>query len=383
MSEIAQITPQQELARQVNENEAVRSQIIAVLPENVSFDRFARVTGIALLENPDLALADRTSFFTALVKCATKGLVPDGNQAALAIYKDSKTGKKTVSLLLMIHGLADMVAEYGWDLITGVVHANDDFDWDESPGNPNPIRHRKPPLGQERGDRIGAWAYAKHRDGMIRIAVLDASDVAKCKAKAKTDKFWRDWPEAMWAKTAGKKLAKNLPLSEGSAARVRRLISDSDLPSDETTALYGSERAQLPAATASVPEDGESHPEPTGPVETPQPPGPVDSFDFADVEPVREEDADAGEQETLDYREGWDPGDTPFDSVPKNQTFAAKGDTIRKVASSQRGRDWLLSILLSEIPHSNPTRMDIAAFLRMEHPETWVRYEAKAAEGQS
>ncbi len=365
-------------------------QIALALPDNVSADKFLQIANRALLENPALLNADRASLFTAVSQCGTAGVDPDGRQAALVIYKTKvKTPGEPdrwiekVQCIIMIGGYRKIAAEYGWSIETDVVRGNDEFDYE---GGLHPtLTHRKPPLGAERGSLIGAYAICRHRQHDPIIVVLDGTEVAKAKAASRASKFgpWVDWESEMWAKTAGRKAFKQLPLGERETVRLRALLDESGLGHDPVAELYGSERAQLPAATASAPEDGESHPESAGPVETPQPPGPVDSFDFADVEPVREEDAEAGEQETLDYREGWDPGDTPFDSVPKDQTFAAKGDTIRKVASSQRGRDWLLSILLSAIPHSNPTRMDIAAFLRMEHPETWMRYETKVAEEAS
>ncbi len=364
-------------------------QIALALPDSVSADKFLQIANRALIENPALMTADRASLFTAVSQCAASSLEPDGKQAALVIYKTKvKTPGEPdrwiekVQFMPMVSGFRKIAAEHGWSIEDEVVRANDEFDF-QGGLSPNLI-HRKPRPGIDRGPLEGAYAICRHRTHHPIIVVLDREDVMRLKAASKTSAYgpWKDWEPEMWRKSAARKAFKQLPLGERETVRLRALLDESGLGHDPVAELYGSERSQLPAATASVPEDGESHPEPAGPVETPQPPGPVDSFDFADVEPVREEDADA-EQETLDYREGWDPGDTPFDSVPKNQDFAAKGDTIRKVASSQRGRDWLLSILLSAIPHSNPTRMDIAAFVRMEHPETWARYETKAAEEAS
>src|SRR3954453_7102800 len=74
-------------------------QIEYALPPTVTKQRFLRATVTALLTNPDIGEATDISIFRALLRCAQDGLLPDGRQAAIAVYRNNKTGKKEASYL--------------------------------------------------------------------------------------------------------------------------------------------------------------------------------------------------------------------------------------------------------------------------------------------
>lgn len=230
--EIAQRTPVQNLIATVRGDNS-RAEIQKALPEGVSVNRFESATVTALLQNPDLAKCDETSFFLALVKCAQDGLFPDGREAALVPYK----GK--VSYLPMIHGVRKTAAEFGWTIRTHVVYANDQFEHEQ--GTDDRITHKPTPIGADRGELVAAYAIAHHRDGRRSITeVMTAADVAKAKDVAQTDRVWKQWPAQMWEKTVGHRIAKKLPLDPVDQQRLTRILDAVDLgPGESARLLYG------------------------------------------------------------------------------------------------------------------------------------------------
>src|SRR5260370_37569637 len=72
--------------------------LMQALPAHVSVDKFKRVLITAVSSNPELLYANRRTLFTAAVRCASDGLLPDGREAALVVYntrvkqRDPNTG---------------------------------------------------------------------------------------------------------------------------------------------------------------------------------------------------------------------------------------------------------------------------------------------------
>lgn len=238
MSEIAQRTPAQELAEQIR-GEDFREQLAAALPEGISVDKFARVTVTALMEDaaktrdPDKQLvnADRGTLYSAVIKCAQDGLLPDGREAALVVF-----GGK-VSYMPMVQGFRKIVGEFGWTVRSGAVYAADEFEYTVEPPT---LRHKDAAPGVDRGELVAAYARATHRDGRREQVVLLAPEIAKRKKVSKTDKVWNEWPAQMWAKTAVRDLFNELPLDPADKARVTRVYEASDLaPGEAATLLYG------------------------------------------------------------------------------------------------------------------------------------------------
>lgn len=242
MSEVANRTPaQQRIAMVRSDGTAV--QLRDALPPSVSVERFTRATVTALMQNEDLGTADERTFFQSLVKCAMDGLLPDGREAALVIYK----GK--VQYLPMIAGTRKIAAEYGWTIHTHVIYANDRFEIDLGGGLPVHI----PVLVGDRGEMVGAWARATHRDGRApMVEVMRAEDIAKAQAVAKTDMIWKAWPAQMWEKTVGHRIAKKLPLDPTDTERLSRVIEATEVqPGESGAQLYGPQDAtfsEIPSA---------------------------------------------------------------------------------------------------------------------------------------
>ena len=215
MSEIVQRTPQEDLIAQVR-SDGFKREVAMALPENITPGYFVRVTVTALMQTPDLAGADRASFFQSLIKCAQDGLLPDGREAALVLF----SGK--VQYLPMVGGIRKKLAEFGWTLEARCVYEGDEFDYEY--GLEPHLTHRPPRPGTPRGARQGVYAVAKHKDGRRQFTVLDEAAIAKIRAIAKTKTVWDSWPDPMAEKTAAKQLANDVPLDPADREQLRTLI---------------------------------------------------------------------------------------------------------------------------------------------------------------
>lgn len=275
-----ELSPVEKLAAEVRSAD-VRGQVEAALPEGLSPHRFVRATATALLEKPELVDLDRRSLFTAIIKSATDGLVPDNREAALVPFK----GK--VVYLPMVGGFRKIAAEHGWSLRARVVYSREPFDFEAGAA---PSVYHKPIVSEaDRGEMVLAYAIAKHRTtGAIELDVMTKDEIEKVRktsaSAGKADSPWKTWPERMWEKTVARRLFKQLPLDERDKARIDRVLTASD---DVEDVVYGEPRQELPEARG-VP----SPVEPSGGTAAP-------SDAAAATEPVEAEGASAPGSEPL------------------------------------------------------------------------------------
>lgn len=194
-------------------------QIKAVLPAHISVDRFQRVVMTAVNLNPELVSADRRSLFNACTKAATDGLVPDGREGALVIFKD-KTGKKLVQWMPMVSGLLKLIRQSGEiDSIGSRIVYQKEIDDHRFKfvieGGEEKLFH-DPMLWGDRGNKVLVYAYARFKTGgYVEYAVLHKQDVEKRRAASRSANTgpWASWEEEMWKKTAIRYIAKRLPIS--------------------------------------------------------------------------------------------------------------------------------------------------------------------------
>lgn len=203
-------------------------QLAQALPDNVSIKRFTRTTLTAIQNNEKLVEADRGSLFLSITRAAQDGLLPDGRESALVIFK-RKDGTREVVYMPMIGGFRKIAAEHGWTIDTQVVYEHDEFDY-ELGASPR-LRHKPPKLSEPRGRLIGAYARGVHDDGRQQVEVMTAEQVAKVRAVSRAKDYgpWKDWEERMWEKTAGRRLFAKLPLT---GERVQRVLEAADEESD-------------------------------------------------------------------------------------------------------------------------------------------------------
>jgi recombination protein RecT len=241
----------------------------AALPAHIPVERFMRVVLTATQNDPALMKADRGSFFTACLKAAQDGLLPDGRDGALVIYNtkvvDKATGKEEwiakVQWMPMIGGIRKKVRNSGtiatWDVQT--VHAKDAFEFEL--GDDPFIKHRPylpTQLPQKEGEKPEAYAarYAAHCDRGPMIAVysvavlktgeksrdvMSRADVERVRdnySKRNRDKsFSPAWVKSfdeMAKKTVARRHSKVLPMSSDLDDLLRRddALYDMDGASD-------------------------------------------------------------------------------------------------------------------------------------------------------
>lgn len=357
MSEIANRNPSQELVAVVRSEQFVE-QIALALPETVSPRKFARVAVTAIQTQPDLAQCDRDSVLQALLKCAADGLVPDGRQAAIV-----KRGDKA-SYMPMIGGYRHILADYGWTLRTRAVRANDEFAWTEEP----PALAHRIALG-DRGDLVCAYAIATHKDGRRLQRVLNAEQIAKRRDKATTDAIWKQWPEQMWEKSAGRDIFDELPLSDIEKQRILAMVEAEQAferaVADPIGALYGREQdspqTATPAASASAPLTGDDGNDKVGAV----------TGAGAASAPTNNDEAEEGV---------WEAASPTDAEVAAAGSLAVpggvhKGKTIAQVAElGEDGHMWLLSQLKKLAP-DNTARPSVEMFVQGALPDVWARYQ--------
>lgn len=233
-NEIATRSPVQELVASIRTDE-FKEQVGLALPEGMRPERFVRVMATALLDNPELADADPNSVFQAGLRCATDGLLPDGREAAFVMF-----GKKA-AYLPMIAGFRRIAADYGWSLRTQVVHDADEFEYSPADGT---IVHRPARPGVDRGEPIGAYCVAQHKDGRREVEFMSVAEIEKVRqtSRAKNSGPWVEWWERMAEKTVGRRSFKKLPLDDADR-RVASLLAADDDPEAATTRIYGREDA--------------------------------------------------------------------------------------------------------------------------------------------
>lgn len=342
MTEIAIRTPS-DLATWVRSDDR-RAQLARALPEDVSIDRFERLTTTALLQRPDLLDADQTSLWFALLEAAKRGLAPDGRQGVINVYrtKVKRGGKEewipVAQFLPMIGGVRDELARFGWALRTQVVYASDEFDYDEASDR---VTHRRARLGSPRGEIIGAWAQGiRLRDGFRMNLVMDRAQIDEVREKAKGgDRLWDTWYDRACEKTVGHRLAKKLPLDPKERARIDRIIVEQRDPAEE---LYGPAEISesLPAAASELGAAGE----PADPAPAAPPPAPDDEPEPTAAEPEPEaEPAPAPESGEADVQA---LADAASRYIPPNGKYAAGGQygpkSLMEIAESgEDGARWL------------------------------------------
>lgn len=182
--------------------------------------RIQRAALTAIQTNPDLLAGNvsKPSVFTALLRCAQDGLLPDGREAAFVRRKSD------VVYQPMVGGFRKLAAEAGFSLTASVVRAGDDFDYEL--GMEPRLTHRPPALDIERGDPIGAYAIAKHAEHGTFIEVMSRGEIEEVRKSATTQNVWNSWWGEMARKTVARRLYKQLPLGALSPRATSMLEAD-------------------------------------------------------------------------------------------------------------------------------------------------------------
>lgn len=228
--------------------EGRRTEIVKILPPQLSVERVIKTAIMASMENPDIGQkCTAISIYRSVVQASLMGLtVGSGfNEGYFIRYGNSCTFRASYLGWSKVAQRSD-----GVDLIrASVVYAGDEFEMSEQP----PVLLHKPARASNRGELEGAVAVAytlrQTPDGRTQhllydFAFVDASELAMAKAQAdkgKESSAWRSWPNEMRKKVAVRRLCKWLPRNE-QLDRLSRIensadegvvdVPDPDIPSD-------------------------------------------------------------------------------------------------------------------------------------------------------
>jgi recombination protein RecT len=208
------------------------------LPADIPVERFKRVLVTAVSTNPELLYADRRSLFNAAMRCAVDGLLPDGRQAALVVFRtdvkrrNPETGIDHVQkidmaqYMPMVAGLRERMRKSGEvaSATAEAVFEKDHFRY--RLGDDALIEHEPPPLGVSRGAVIGAYAIIRLRNGEVIRDVLDRQmiEAARNVSRAKNSPMWTNFYWEGAKKTALRRAAKQAPFS----SELRRVLDRDD-----------------------------------------------------------------------------------------------------------------------------------------------------------
>lgn len=214
-------TPEGKLRQQL---QAMVPQFAMALPSHIKPEKFQRVVMTVVQQSPDLLNADRRSLLGACIKCASDGLLPDGREAAIVVFKGRPQYMPMVAGLLKRARNSGDIAR----VTAQVVYEKDRFTW--KPADDKPVEHEAPPLSEDRGKPIGAYAMAWLKDGSVVCEVLPLKELEKIRnvSRAKDSGPWATWTDEMYRKTAFRRLAKWLPMDAEDADRFEQIARRDD-----------------------------------------------------------------------------------------------------------------------------------------------------------
>jgi len=170
---------------------SMAAQFQAVMPTKEHVDRFIRITVTAVQQNPKLMEADRNSFYAACMKCAQDGLLPDGKEAVLNIYKEnigtreSPDWKAVVQYQPMIEGMLKKLRNSDDIIGAPSVQVVKEFDkFEFRLGDDESIVHH-PHLDGDRGKTRGAYSIVKFKDGGVSREYMSIDEIMQVRARSK------------------------------------------------------------------------------------------------------------------------------------------------------------------------------------------------------
>jgi recombination protein RecT len=236
-------------------------QLAAMLPEGISVDKFIGIVMTAIARDADKLLnADRASLYTACLRAATDGLLPDGREAVLNVYDTKqKDGNRdiwvpTVQYLPMVRGILKVMRNSGEivSIDAAAAYEKDHFRFVRG-DNPR-IEHEPYDGADDPGPVKAAYFIVKLVSGEVQREVMYRRDIEKVRGASKSgngaNSPWTKWYDQMAIKSVIKRGAKLLPQSSDKLDRVLQHDNDAmgfDFGHREEAPTFSA--AELPPAT--------------------------------------------------------------------------------------------------------------------------------------
>lgn len=212
----------------VREELEKRSQdLLAVLPNGMSVERFMRVSLLAVSKNPDLLACTAPSIIRSIIEAAEIGLEPTGSlsRAWLVPFKNRETGRTEAQLIIGYQGLQDLARDSGkiTKIWSDLVYEGDEFE--ETKGSHPTLRHK--PMHQTEDPTKIQFAYAAAKfsnDPEPLFEVMSHAQVEgiRAKSRGKNSPSWTQSWGQMARKTATRRLCNSLPLTQRAASAIER-----------------------------------------------------------------------------------------------------------------------------------------------------------------
>lgn len=193
-------------------------EVAKQLPKGVDPDRFMRTVITTVQGNHDLLKADRGSLFNACMQAAKDGLLPDGREATIQIYRtnigtrEAPRWVEMAQYMPMVRGLIKKMYEAGCTKVdAAAVYEKDHFRF--ARGDESIIEH-EPYLGMdEPGPIIAAYAIVKLENGEVKREVMPRRDIEKVRlsSKAASGPGWTTWYDQFAIKAVLKRIYKQVP----------------------------------------------------------------------------------------------------------------------------------------------------------------------------
>jgi recombination protein RecT len=248
--------------------EQYRAEYAALMPSHINPDQWVRLAVGAIRGDKNLVTAAQNDvgvFLRELRTAARLGLEPGTEQFYLTPRKSkAHGGRKIIKGIVGYQGIVELIYRAGAvsSVIVETVRANDSFQY--VPGRDDRPVHGIDWFGADRGDLVGVYAYAVMKDGATsKVVVLNRQQVMAAKAKsdgARSDfSPWNTNEEAMWLKTAARRLAKWVPTSAEYMREQLRAQADvsAETPGD----------APLPPQPTAVLDEADPDDEDEGPID--------------------------------------------------------------------------------------------------------------------
>jgi len=185
------------------------TQFKMALPTHITPEKFIRTVMTAIQNNKSILDADRTSLYSAAMRSASDGLLPNGSESALVKFGNQ------VAYMPMVSGILKKIRNSGElsSITAQVVYEKDKFKYYVD-GEGEHLSH-EPNIFGDRGAVLGVYALAKTKDGAVYVEVITEEQIQKVRnvSRSKNAGPWVEWPDEMRKKTAIRRLAKRLPMS--------------------------------------------------------------------------------------------------------------------------------------------------------------------------
>lgn len=247
--------------------ETYRDEYAALVPSHINADQWIRlavgaIRGDKMLENA--AKNDVGVFLRELKTAARLGLEPGTEQFYLTPRKSKAHNyQMIIKGIVGYQGIVELIYRAGAvsSVVVETVRANDTFRYvigrDERPV------HDVDWFGGDRGELVGVYAYAVMKDGATsKVVILNRQQVMEAKAKSDSASGkgadyspWNTNEEAMWAKTAARRLAKWVPTS--AEYRREQLRAEAEVAAERQMQIApgGPSSMPQPVPSADIPDD--------------------------------------------------------------------------------------------------------------------------------